>query len=231
MNTNIDLSTELVKLKQNGYEKLNFGCGGFPLAGWTNIDGGDGKVWHAPSDDSIVRLDAFVALREIPSNSASYVFSEQFFEHFDRPTGLLLLKEWFRVLKPGGVLRIQTPDLYKEVLIYLNKLDFVDWKKNVVPRRLKQIEASKEEYCKLAEGEAYTRSMLLNNGMHLDGHRFLYDFETLQQSLRLAGFHNIEQVEFGISKHQELNGINLHDGGSIDRSWIPKIVLEVEGLK
>ena len=227
----INHGAEIDKLNRLNLDKLNFGCGPNPLPGWVNIDGGDGKVWTAPSAAEIVKLDAFDAVRRIPEGSARFIFSEQFFEHFDRPTAIQLLKEWYRILKPGGVVRIQTPDLEKEVLMYLDKLEGVSWEKDVKPRRIRQLGESKESYCKLEANENYTPAILLNNGMHLDGHLFLYDFETLAQSLRVAGFQSILKVEFGKSTHQELSGINLHDGGDSGRHWIPKVVLEVEAQK
>ena len=88
-----------------------------------------------------------------------------------------------------------------------------------------------DPYGKLVEGEHYTRSMLLNNGMHMDGHRYLYDFETLSQTLRLAGFRDIARVAYGESEHAALRGIDRHDGGKSGRSWIPSIVLAVEAVR
>lgn len=227
----ISYEEEVRKLKNSSLEKLNFGCGDCPLEGWTNIDGGDGNIYSAPNADQIIKLDVFQALELIPENSVSFIFSEQFFEHFNRQDGLRLLREWNRILKPDGVLRIQTPDLKMEAMIYLGLVDFADWDRVVLPHRLKHIENSQDTYGKLEEGELYTRAMLINNGMHMDGHLFLYDFETIRQSMHITGFKNIIRVNFGESKHSALDKINLHDGGDTGRSWIPKIVLEVEGQK
>jgi len=101
----------------------------------------------------------------------------------------------------------------------------------VLPHRYRHIRGTRDPYGRLMEGEEYTRSMLLNNGFHMDGHKYLYDFETLQQSLSLAGFAAIKRERFGFSKHPELQGIDRHDGGETGKHWIPKNVLIVEAQK
>ena len=219
------------KLKRLGCEKLNFGCGANPLPNWTNIDGGDGRLYLPPPHPDVVKLDVFDALTHIDDETVRLITSEQFFEHFDRHEGHGLLREWYRVLQPGGVLRIQTPDLQKEVKIYLGMLPDIDWETTVLPHRTQHVKGSADTYGRLEDGEQYTRAMLLNNGMHMDGHQCLYDFEMLSQSLRLAGFRGIKRVAFGKSEHAELAGIDRHDGGETGRHWIPTIVLTIEAIK
>jgi len=65
----------------------------------------------------------------------------------------------------------------------------------------------------------------------MDGHKYLYDYETLEQSLRLAGFSQIERCKYGESRHEILRGIDKHDGGETGRSWIPHICLKAEATK
>lgn len=223
--------SQIDRLRSADCEKLCFGCGNFPLEGWTNIDGGDGNVWNPPPHEDVIKLDVFEALPLIPDGVCSYITSEQFFEHFDRQEGHRMLIEWFRILKPGGVCRIQAPDLEKEVKIYLGVYPDVDWDATVVPHRKRNLKYSKETYGILHEGEEYTRAMLINNGMHMDGHRFHYDFETLSQAMRIVGFTDAKRASFGQSEHEALTGIDHHDGGETGRSWIPGIVLTAEGTK
>ncbi|HQZ40960.1 MAG TPA: methyltransferase domain-containing protein [Vicinamibacterales bacterium] len=219
------------KLEGADFRRINFGCGPFPLERWLKTDGGDGRIFEAPDDPRIVALDVWEFLGHVPSNAVEYITSEQFFEHFDRHEGHRLIREWYRVLKPGGVLRIQCPDLEKEIRIYLDMLDGVSWEDTVLPHRIRHIGQSSEPSAKLVEGERYTRAMLINNGMRLDGHKFIYDFETLAQSLSLAGFRQIVRERFGRSTHAPFQGIDRHDGGETGRHWIPGIVLTVEATK
>ena len=142
-----------------------------------------------------------------------------------------MICEWYRILQPGGILRIQTVDLAKEFQVYLDRCPGVSWENDVLPHRYGHIKRTTDPYGKLIEGEVFTRAMLLNNGFHMEGHKYIYDFETIAQSLRLGGFINIKPESFGQSAHAELRGIDRHDGGETGRHWIPKNVLTVEAEK
>lgn len=82
--------------------KLHLGCGPHIKEGWENYDlepGPGGIKWDLrkplPVDD----------------NSVDFIFTEHFIEHLTRPEAVKFLQECFRALKPGGTLRISTPDL------------------------------------------------------------------------------------------------------------------------
>lgn len=86
--------------------KLQLGCGGNMLEGWCNTDGQcDG--WYHPDG---IRLDASKPF-PINDNSFDYVFSEHMIEHLDYWSGYRMLEESFRVLKPGGRIRISCPSI------------------------------------------------------------------------------------------------------------------------
>src|ERR1051325_1492868 len=82
---------------------VHVGSGGHHIAGWINID-----FLSAPPVD--VCTDASFAL-PFRSNTIDYIHSEDFIEHVDLDGGKRFIAEGFRVLKPGGVMRILTPDL------------------------------------------------------------------------------------------------------------------------
>ena len=70
-------------------------------------------------------------------NSIEYVFSSHFFEHINDKTAINLLKESYRVLKPGGIIRITTPHyerLYNKCKT--NDIDFYT-KNNILRDRSK----------------------------------------------------------------------------------------------
>ncbi len=58
-----------------------------------------------------------------PFEDASFdaVYSEHMFEHILPMDGATFLREVYRILKPGGVLRLTTPDLEKYMLGYVNR--------------------------------------------------------------------------------------------------------------
>lgn len=222
---------ELDRLKRMKATRLHLGCGNHAMDGWANIDGGDGVNFEPPQDPRVLKLDVFAALAALPDQSVDYIHSEQFFEHFTRQEGFRLMKECHRVLKLGGVMRTQVPDLERTVRLYLDEVPFARWETVQYPHRIKHISNTRDPYGRLIEGEDYLPSMMINNGFHMDGHRFLYDWQTLEQTLRVAGFGKVLRCDFGVSEHDVLNGIDHHDGGETGRSWVPKIALTAESTR
>jgi len=90
---------------------LNLGCGARFHPAWTNLD----FVSHDP------RVRAHDLNRGIPFPDGSYdgVYHSHVLEHFTAPDGLRLLRECFRVLRPGGVVRVAVPDLERIAVGYL----------------------------------------------------------------------------------------------------------------
>lgn len=82
---------------------INLGCGENTMQGWINID----YQWNPKLE---ICWDITRVL-PIPSNAFSGVFSEHCLEHFSRDQALQILNETFRILSPGGVVRIAVPDV------------------------------------------------------------------------------------------------------------------------
>jgi len=84
--------------------KLNLGCGIIYKPGYLNVDRFNNSV-----------ADKICDVQDLPfeSNSVEKIESFHLIEHFDYIHCKYLLSEWFRVLKPEGILIIETPDLEK----------------------------------------------------------------------------------------------------------------------
>lgn len=80
--------------------KLNIGAGDVPLDGYTPIDRKLGQ-------------EAYPLAFE--DNSVDEVRASHILEHFGSAELLSVVKEWVRVLKPGGLLKIAVPDIAKIV--------------------------------------------------------------------------------------------------------------------
>lgn len=107
--------------------KLNVGCGPVQPAGWVNIDNSY-RARFASSlpwlDRLLVKTGAIPAtefkagIRGVnldrplpwPTGSVDVVYGGEVLEHFTREDGIRLLTECFRVLRPGGVVRMRVPD-------------------------------------------------------------------------------------------------------------------------
>jgi len=109
----------------HGALKLHFGCGPRVLKGWINIDlrfvhyaeylkyyTDKHYPEHVRGDRSdMYVLDITKAPIPLPDNSVDLIFHEDFIEHLSQKNQIILLAECLRVLKPGAVHRVNTPDL------------------------------------------------------------------------------------------------------------------------
>lgn len=105
-------------------KKLHFGCGPRVLKGWINIDI-DYQAWEPYEEyygsfyppqmrgtiSDFLELDVTAKALPFKNNSIDLIFHEDFIEHLDQRECILFLAETFRILKPGSVHRINTPDL------------------------------------------------------------------------------------------------------------------------
>jgi predicted SAM-dependent methyltransferase len=171
--------------------KLHLGAGPGSPPGWLSTD-------VTPLSDEVVRLDATEAF-PIPDDAFDYVFSEHMIEHMPWRSGLAMLKECNRILKPGGTIRVATPDLAVLLALYRGQGDpagerYVRW---IVDR------------C-LPEPRAYKAAFVINNAFRSWGHQFLYDAELLEMALREAGFTGMRRCAYGASDDANLRGIESH---------------------
>ena len=172
--------------------KLQVGSGGHPLPGWLNTD-------MQPLRGDILYLDA---ARPFPfaDQSFDYVFSEHVIEHLTLERGERMLGECFRVLRPGGKLRISTPDL-----LFLVGL--------LQPKRSSIANAylhwAMEQF---VPDQAWAGPVaVINNGVRAWGHSFIYDAATLAEAMRRAGFGEARRCEAGQSPDPELSGLENVD--------------------
>ena len=85
--------------------KLNLGCGDKILPGYINVDVASERAGKKPDVISDIRKLTF------DDNYADEILSVHVIEHFWRWEVFDILKEWIRVLKPGGRLILECPNL------------------------------------------------------------------------------------------------------------------------
>lgn len=172
-------------------KKLHLGASHSLLPGWLNTD-------LFPTSRDAIYLDA---TRRFPFDDSTfdYVFSEHMIEHIDYDCAVTMLRECHRVLKPGGKMRIATPDL--GVLMGLHATEktvsqkkYLDW---VVDRCLPGVDDCQDVF-------------VINNAFRAWGHRFLYDRETLHNTMARMGFRSVTFYKPGVSEDANLTGLESH---------------------
>lgn len=169
---------------------LNIGCGTDYKDGWINIDNN--------SDNNIDKVDLNWDLRDplpFKDGSIDFIFNEHFIEHLTVEEAQKSIKDFMRVLKPGGVMRIAMPDLEDVIELYNDK----NWRKRPV------IKNHSMEFVR-------TRAELVNMSFSWWGHKWLYDWEELVRRLEDAGCTKMKRCSFGKSKHKELKGLETREG-------------------
>lgn len=104
-----------IRAEQN--MRLNVGCGARVLDGWVNCD--IVRNPSAPRDPEIL-CDAKVI--PLPDGCADTLMAIHVFEHFYRWEVESVLREWRRLLRPGGALILELPNLVKCCENYLSGL-------------------------------------------------------------------------------------------------------------
>ncbi len=160
-------------LESYSVRKLQLGAGGNDPTGWLNTD-------IAPRRDEVY-LDA-TKRYPFPDGSFQYVFSEHMIQAVPWEGGVAMLKECYRVLAPGGKLRVVTPNLTKFVQLLTGNPD-ADAQRFI---------AAKLRLTGWPESPV-TGAYIFNRQVRDWGHQFLYDPATLRKSLELAGFKRITE--------------------------------------
>ena len=192
-------------LKENAdCVRVNVGSGSNPLSGWLN-----GELW--PSKETVC-IDASKRL-PFKDDSVHCINCEYLLEHLGYKTCQDFLKECFRVLREGGVLRASTPGLGKLIQIYLGSSQLSSEKVLVYHRQ--RYNPTVENMCEW-----------FNDHMRLWGHKFIFDEPTLVELLRKAGFSRMIRCEYGKSEHLELQGIERRDEGIEWMKWAYVMIFE-----
>jgi predicted SAM-dependent methyltransferase len=215
--------------------KLNLGCGSVRPNGWINTDSSlNANLQRIPLigkplarifnpvqyDSSNLVYMNLNKTWNYESNSVDIVYASHLFEHLTLKSADLFLKEAYRTLKPGGVMRIVVPDLYQIVTKYL------------------------EDYKNASESEDPTTYIMWAINMHREGqygnlnwlrkivhewqgyphqHKFMYDPKSLKILVSKYGFKEPLLKKYGVSEY--ISDINNVEG--IKESYL-SVYLEVK---
>jgi predicted SAM-dependent methyltransferase len=189
--------------------KLNVGCGPTVADGWINIDKSPSvflspfpklrKALLAARVLARAQADGFPAgvvhanvARRIPAtdHSVAFVYSSHMIEHLSRWEGLRFIGECRRVLQPGGVLRIATPDLRLIIDDYLNGTSPM----------LRDCQTPADAFCReygaFANAQVNPVKAIVRRLFSGDSHQWLYDHASLAAALHEGGFSEVTPCSY-----------------------------------
>lgn len=183
--------------QSHSVRKLHIGCGGETLAGWFNTD-------LVPYQKSIAFLDASQAF-PLSDGSFDYVYSEHVFEHLNFSGQANYLREALRILRPGGRIRIATPDfdfLWRVVNGKRSDLEsrYLAWNFDAFLSKAGRIWRDAENL------EVY----VVNNYFRDWGHQLIHNRNSLSALMGQFGFSGVAFREVGRSEDPVLCGLERH---------------------
>ncbi len=186
------------------------GCGKTVADGWLNLDRspsvllsrhpllrralGAARVLTPEQTEGIPTgvVRANVA-RSIPveDTTADYVYSSHMVEHLSRWECARFIRECRRVLRPGAILRIATPDLERMIR------DYVDGTSPfLASRAVTAADAFCLEYRAYENPDSNPVSRLARKLAGGDSHQWLYDHESLTRLLLQSGFTDVTSCSY-----------------------------------
>lgn len=189
-----------MKTKNKRGLKINLACGdGWRCNGWIGIDCKAAYPYENKEGMKGFGIN-WNLLNGLPfqNSSVKRIFISHFLEHVTYNESLKLLEECYRVLEPGGAIRISVPDLD----LYIEKL-------------LEKDEAFFRDI-EIAGGKwlgNLTDSFLMNfysdPSYNNTCHKYAYNFENLSCRLKQCGFKEIVRSSYMKSQFKEFNDKGL----------------------
>jgi ubiquinone/menaquinone biosynthesis C-methylase UbiE len=155
--------------------KVHLGCWHRVIPGFIHVDLCD--MPHIHHKSSIDHLPFF------SNGSADLIYCSHALEYFDRDQARDVLREWYRVLSPGGLLRLAVPDFEALIKVY---------------------RTSGELTCVL--GPLYGKMSISSpDGRTILYHKTTYDEASLRSLMQDSGFVTPERWDWRTTEHADID--------------------------
>ena len=201
--------------------RINVGCGPSPTPGWENYDNSWSVrlanhpriAWFlrrasvlAPSQVYFIHtarqegIKFWTAMRlHYEDGAVDVLYSSHMLEHLDRDSARQFVHEAYRVLKPGGAIRIVVPDLALLVDRYNESCDADEF----VAASLLASDRPRTFLGRLR--------YLVLGGRH---HAWMYDERSLVALLKAAGFREVHRMKPGETSIADVGALDLFERAS-----------------
>jgi predicted SAM-dependent methyltransferase len=177
--------------------KLHLGCGSRYIPGFIHVD-----AMAAPHVDIVGPVEKLA----MADNSASLIYASHVLEHFGRFEYKAVLQEWFRVLKPGGILRLSVPDFAACAAIYYES--------------------------GLADGLSGLVGLVV--GGQRDGydfHKMIFDEGFLRRALLETGFREVRRWDWRMTEHAGVDDYSQAYLPHLQKETGRQMSLNIEAVK
>lgn len=190
--------------------RLQIGAGSNLLDGWLNTD-------YFPDGADLIHLDATRRF-PFPDSSFDLIFSEHVIEHVPLVGGVSMIAEAFRVLRPGGRLRLSTPPLEFLLDGYRNPESGLNG-------------TYRAWHFEIYNPDSPSKApvVLFNDYVRMWGHVFIYDAALLSSLMVEAGFVEVQRCAIGESDEPLLVG--LENEGRMPDGLLRLSTMSIEGKK
>lgn len=197
---------------KNAY--ANLGCGMRCLPGWSNVDGsltalfgsrtfsfinrilyklaGSSEFYTFEQYDEVIKKNGllFYNLKNgVPfaKNSLDVIFTSHFLEHLTEADGLSFLRDCYRAMKVGALMRILVPDLDFAAKLYVS---------GRVDEMLRSFYYTSDRF-------------------DFHAHKYGYNFNSLEERLKKLGFKEIKKQDFKKGECPDINLLDVYPGHSL----------------
>ena len=175
--------------------KLHLGCGEKYLEGFTHVD--------LLNFDHIDYQNAVDDLSFASDLSVELIYASHVLEHTGRKDFEEVLKEWYRVLKPTGVLRLAVPDFESCVKYYL-------------------MSGCIDEILGLLIGGQKDK---------FDYHKMIFDYKFLSKALIKIGFKSVSHYDWKETSHSNVDDFSQAFLPHMDKKHGMLMSLNIEAIK
>ena len=160
---------EYIKQLKPRKVKLHLGCGGVRWRDFINVDlyPRDSSIHNGSRSGCVADVFADIRALNLEDNSIDEIFTSHTIDHFYRWETVDMLRDWYRMLKPGGILIIEIADFIRCILWLIH------------PNRKKRLIAKNQFY-----GNQWDR-------IEYETHRYLWSARELVAVLRDIGYRKI----------------------------------------
>lgn len=149
--------------------KLHLGCGSVHIDGYINID-----TRYQPAVD---KVDNIKFLRSFKNESVDVIYACAVLEHFSRWENKDVMKRWYEILKPGGILRVSVPGWEELISHYIQHKDL-----NILIGML-------------YGGQDYNENF----------HHYIWDFKSMKNDLEFVGFKSVHKYDWRQTEHAHVD--------------------------